>query len=190
MKMNRIIVFSLAICVFGLLCQSGAAVAAEPDFDDLDRRERIFVGGFVGLQFGTLTDVSVSLHAGYRVTRRLSAGLGGAYQFTSDTWFGNSYSSHMYGGSVFARFNVYSHFFLHGEYKRLRLQSRIPPFDPDFDPDTRTTITEDNYFIGAGYGFPVSDNLRMNFLLLYNLNSKSQAYRDNPLFRVGVDIYL
>ncbi len=180
----------MALIVCGLFYSSGMALAAEPDFDDLSHRERIFVGGFVGLQLGTLTDVSVSLHAGYRVTRRLSTGVGGAYQFTSDTWSGNSYSSHMYGGSVFARFSVYSNFFLHAEYKRLSLQSRVPPFGSDFDPDDRTTITEDNYFIGAGYGFPVSQRIRMNFLLLYNLNSKSQAYRDNPLFRVGVDVYL
>ncbi len=175
---------------FARLGTASAAANDETPVSDLGHRERLFVGGFLGLQFGTLTSVSVNLHAGYRLTNRLSAGMGGSYQFASDTWFGESYTSHVFGGSTFARFRVYNNVFLHAEFERLRLQSRLPPLNPDFDPDDRRSITENNYFAGAGYGFPVSDRIRLNLLLLYNFNENSQAYYDNPFLRVGVDVYL
>ncbi len=187
--MNKIRYF-LAIGVMGVLMSTSASVAEEIDVSNLSPRERTFVGGFLGLQVGSAyTTVSINLHTGYRLTNRLTAGLGGNYQYVNDTWFGDSFSSHTYGANLFARFRVRSHFFLHAETERLWLQSRPDPFD-DTDPDDRPTITEDNYFLGAGYAFPVSDRVRLNLLLLYNFNDNSQAYRDNPVFRVGVDVFL
>ncbi len=164
--------------------------AEERDVHEMSHRERVFIGGFLGVQLGTFTAVSVNLHGGYLITNRLSAGIGGNYQYTNDTWFGESFSSHVYGASVFSRFRVYSHFFVHAEFERLRLQSRLPHTDPDFDPDDRATISEDNYLLGAGYGLPMSDRVRLNLLLLYNFNQDSQVYFDNPFFRVGLDVYL
>ncbi len=185
-------VFGLIVCIVGLVIMLWPAGlrAGERDVRDMSTRERIFVGGFLGAQFGTFTTVSVNLHAGYLITNRLSAGIGGNYQYANDNWFGQSYSSHVYGGNVFARFQVYSTFFVHAEFERIRLQSRIPVLDPDFDPDDRTSIIESNYFLGAGYGLPFSDRVRMNILLLYNFNQNSQAYHDNPFFRIGVDVFL
>lgn len=184
--------YVLFVCIAGVVVMMWpvGVQADERDVHDLSMRERIFVGGFLGAQFGTFTTVSLSLHAGYRITNRLSAGIGGNYQYTNDSWFGQSFSSHVYGGNAFARFRVYSTLFLHAEFERIRVQSRVPVLDPDFDPDDRTFITENNYFVGAGYGLPMSDRIRLNLLLLYNFNQTSQAYRDNPVFRIGVDVYL
>ncbi len=188
--MMRPVLYLLLSALLFLNVHSGHVFAEEPDVQDLSVRERTFVGGFLGLQVGTFTAVSINLHAGYRVTNRISAGIAGSYQYANDTWSGESYSSHMYGASTFVRFRVYSQFFLHGEYERIQLQSRLPRFGPDFDPDERSTVTEDNIFLGAGYAIPLSERVRLNMLALYNLNQDSQAYFDNPFFRVGVDIFL
>lgn len=161
-------------------------MAADRNVSDMSTRERIFVGGFVGLQLGTFTAINLHLHAGYLITNRLSAGIGGNYQYANDRFMGQSYSSHVVGGSVFARFRVYDHLFLHAEGERLRLQSRLSLIDPD----DRPTITENNLLVGPGYGLPLSDRVRINLLLLYNLNENSQVYFNNPFFKVGVDIYL
>ncbi len=186
--MNKLVPFVLAsaICLMAV----SAGYGEERPVSDLSPRERTFVGGFLGLQVGSFTAVSLNLHAGYRLTDRLSAGLAGSYHYANDSWFGQSFSSHMYGASVFARFRVHSGIFVHGEYERIRLESRLPPYDPHFDPDDRPTVTEENYFIGAGYAIPMSERVRLNILALYNLNRDSQAYLDNPFFRVGVDIFL
>ncbi len=173
-----------------LILAPADARAEDRDVRNMTHRERFFVGGFLGLQLGTFTAVSVNLHGGYLITNRLSAGIGGNYQYTNDKWFGESYSSHVYGGGAFVRFRMYSQLFVHTEYERIRLQSRLPPLNPDYDPADRRTITEENYFVGAGYGLPLSDRVRLNLLLLYNLNENSQVYFDNPFFRVGLDVYL
>lgn len=161
--------------------------ADEPDVDELTTRERVFVGGFVGLQFGTFTSVGVHLHAGYRITNRLSAGVGGIYQYTHDSWGIDTYSSHTYGANVFTRLRTVSNLFLHAEYEKLWLESGRPV--PNGGED-RSSISEDNYLLGAGYALHLSHRTRVNLLLLYNFNEDSQAYTDNPFFRVGVDVSL
>jgi len=158
----------------------------DPDISELSVRERFFVGGFLGLQFGDFTMVGVNTHAGFRITNRLSAGIGGTYQYINDRWLGQSLSSHTYGGGVFARFRVFDQLFVHAEQEWLNLMSR-----PDNSgPETRQRISEDNFLLGPGYGLRLSEKVRLNLLVLYNFNKDSQVYFTNPFFRVGVDIYL
>lgn len=159
---------------------------SDPDVGELSARERVFIGGFIGLQFGTFTSVSVNAHAGFRITNRLSAGMGGAYQFANDRWFGQSYTSHTYGGSLFARFRVFDQFFLHAEHEWLSLLSRLELSEPT----ERQRVSEQNFLLGPGYGLRMSERVRLNLLLLYNFNEETQVYFNNPFFRVGVDIYL
>ncbi len=182
----RLKIFSvLLLIVFVLMCAENS-FAQNRSVRDMSPSERIFVGGFLGLQIGTFTAVSVHLHAGYRITDRFSAGLGGNYQYTRDSFFGESLSSHVYGGNVFARFDVLSNFFVHGEYEHIQVRS----YRSLTNPGERTTLNEDNYFLGVGYGLQASDRVRLNLLMLYNFNDNSQVYFDNPFFRVGVDIFL
>ncbi len=181
MKCNCLVCLLIAV----ILLAPAPARAEEKDVSDMEHRERIFVGGMIGLQLGTLTAVSINLHGGYRLTNRLSAGIGGMYQYANDRWFGESYSSHVYGGSVFARFGLAGDLFLHAEYERLQVESRLS-LQP---PDERPRITEQNYLLGAGYGLRLSESAVINLMLLYNFNDDSQVHFSNPFMRVGIDIY-
>lgn len=158
----------------------------EPDVREMSTRERFFVGGFLGLQLGTFTAVGVNAHGGYRFTNRLSAGVGGSYQYTNDRWLGESFSSHTYGGSVFARFRVFDQAFIHAEQEWLSLLSRLELINPE----NRPRISEQNLLLGPGYAIRLSPRARINILLLYNFNENSQVYFNNPFFRVGLDISL
>ncbi len=152
---------------------------------DMTTRERIFVGGSLGLQFGTITAISISPIVGYWITNRLSAGIGGTYQYYNDRSFGQSFTTSVYGGGVFARFLVIPDAFIHAEYERASLESFR--FDPGSD---QTRIWEDNYFVGAGYRLRIGEKAFFNIMLLFNLNDDSQVYYQNPHFRFGVDIGL
>lgn len=176
----------------------------EKDVKDMSTPERIFVGGFLGLQFGSFTAINVNLHGGYRLTNRLSAGIGGMYQYSNDRWFNQSVVSHVYGGSVFARFRVVYQAFIHAEHEWLSVQSRaylgsgmpgsgsqgIPAQPGEFDPENRPRSTERNFLLGPGYAFRVGPRVTLNILALYNFNQSSAVYFDNPFFRAGVDISL
>ena len=158
----------------------------DADISEISVRERFFAGGFIGLQFGNSTMIGINTHVGFRLTNRLSAGVGGTYQYINDRWLGQSLSSHTYGGGVFARFRVIDRLFVHAEQEWLSLMSSIHVSGPD----NRQRISEDNFLLGPGYGLPLSEKVRLNLLLLYNFNKDSQVYFNNPFFRVGVDIYL
>ncbi len=183
MRLKR---FSVLILIVLLLMWTDNSFAQNRSVRDMSPSERIFVGGFFGLQIGTFTSISLHLHGGYMITDRLSAGLGGNYQYTRDAFFGESLSSHVYGSNVFARFDVVSNFFIHGEYERIQVRT----YRSLHNPGERTDLTENNYFLGVGYGLQASDRVRLNLLMLYNFNDDSRVYFDNPFFRVGVDVFL
>lgn len=156
----------------------------EPDVRDMTTRERIFVGGSLGLQFGTVTSIIIAPQVGYRFTNRISAGVGGTYQYLNDRQFGRNFSTSIYGGSVFARYLVIPQAFVHGEYERLSLSS--VRFEPGSE---RQRIWEDNYFLGPGYRRRLGANSYFNLMLLYNF-TQSQVYYERYIFRFSIDVGL
>lgn len=179
-------VFVLFILSLLLSLPSFAQQDKEPSVKDQKVRERIFVGGFLGLQLGTQTAVNVSPLVGYRITNWLSAGLGGTYQYYNDRFLGESNVTHVYGYSFFTRVQIIPRAFIQGEYERLSLKSRVQ--DGAFIPGVRRW--EENIFLGGGYRQPLSERATLNVMLLYNFNKESTAYYQNPIFRVGVDFRL
>ena len=155
----------------------------EVDVQDLSYRERIFVGGYLGLQIGSYTFVEVSPIVGYRLTNRVDAGFGSTYQYSRG--FLQDSGTHTFGGSGFARFSIIPQAFLHAEYELLNLET--PPALNDQEDDR---IWEENYFLGAGYRVPVGENAFFNLMVLYNFNQDSHVYFQNPVYRLSVEIGL
>lgn len=160
----------------------------EKDVKDMKTRERIFIGGNLGIQFGTITAINISPTIGYRLTNKLSTGVGGTYQFYRDRgWLQTSdfsYSTHIYGGSVFARYLIIPQLFAHAEFESLNLDSRIG-INRNHDGNR---FWEQNYFVGGGYRQRLGPRTYLNLMLLYNLNSNSVIYYQNPIFRFGIDV--
>lgn len=162
----------------------------EEDVKDLPVRERIFVGGYIGLQFGTITSINISPTIGYRITNRLSAGLGGTYQYYRDRgWLITSdfaYSTHIFGGSLFTRYFIIPQVFAHVEMEALNLDTRI-----DIMQEAQQgRFWEQNYFVGGGYRQSLGPRTFLNLMLLYNLNQNSVIHYQNPVFRFGLDVRL
>ncbi|MBQ1730900.1 MAG: hypothetical protein II037_01680, partial [Bacteroidales bacterium] len=66
--------------------------------------QRIFFGGNLDMGFGTVTQISLSPEVGYRITNRLSAGVGIDYVFVYSEEY--NFKGSIFGGSVFASFTV------------------------------------------------------------------------------------
>lgn len=160
---------------------------------DLPFRERVYVGGYIGLQIGTITAIVVSPTVAYRFSNRITSGLGVTYQYYRDTGFNiwtdgpqSTITTNIYGGSLFLRYNVTRQFFAQTEFEAMNVDSRIG--SPLSGSDGR--MWEYNYFAGGGYRAALSPRTFLNLMILYNFNSESQIHNQNPVIRLGVDVRL
>jgi len=153
---------------------------AKPKSDILNR---IYVGGYLGLSFGSVTYISVSPLIGYRWTKNLTAGVGFTYQYYQDNYY--NYSSNTYGGLVFVRYNVYKGLFLETDIEANNLEAYT------YDPTNALGYTLarkwiPSWLVGGGYsgggsrgGFYIS--------VLYDvLQDPNSPYYGIPVIRAGV----
>ncbi|MTI22431.1 hypothetical protein E1176_15470 [Fulvivirga sp. RKSG066] len=145
-----------------LITTKGFAQFDEPT-EGSDWKDRVFVGGGLGLQFGTITNIEVSPLVGYRVTDNFSAGLGITYSYYKIEFNnGEEFETNIYGGRLFARRSLTDQFFLQAEYESLNLEY-FNPFDNTFQREWVPGL-----FLGGGYFMPLSRNVGLSAIALYN----------------------
>ena len=176
----------------GIILLFSAGVYAQDQDQSDNRAGSFFVGGNLGLQFGTVTLVDVSPMAGYYFTKNWSAGLGLTYKYYRYTFLDNKFESSYYGGRAFTRYHLSSksidilnHLLLHGEYELLNFR-----FEPEGGGNAYENTKVESYFIGGGYNAPLSRKVNAHILILYNLNDTANSPYDNPVVRVGVSVRL
>lgn len=148
--------------------------------------ERTFVGGNFGLLFGNITMIDLSPNAGYKITENFSAGVGITYIYFNDRFF--NYSTNIYGGRVFARYNFLEKFLLHTEYEILNMElwNRL-----DFKRDR---VNYPRLLLGGGFRQNIGTNSSLMLLVLFNVLDDTEffnryAFRmPNPDVRVGFSI--
>ena len=138
-------------------------------------KERLYIGGNLGLQFGTITFIDISPVLGYKFTERFSAGPGLIYQYYN--FRGAGFSS--YGGKVFARYIITENLFAHSEYEYLNLGYNF--FTGEF---SRTDVN--SFFIGGGYIQRIGNRAFISVMLLYNLIFNPYSPYTNPIIRIGI----
>lgn len=136
--------------------------------------DRFFYGGNFGLMFGTITYVELSPLIGYRITDKLSVGPGVSYIYLQDNRF--DLSTNIYGGRLFARYNITDYLFGHGEYEVLNRES-------PYSLDGRVNVT--SIFIGGGYRQRLGANSFLSIMGLWNLNDSEYSIYRNPIIRMG-----
>jgi hypothetical protein len=86
--------------------------------------QRLYFGGNLGLQFGSVTYIDLSPLAGYMITNNFSAGVGITYRYLKYN-NGIQYQTNIYGGRLFARHNLTflpAPLFVYGEYENLNVE--------------------------------------------------------------------
>lgn len=186
--MQKTFKYILGLCFLVLFSQALKAQYLENEPTPL---QRIFYGGNIGLLFGSHTYVSLNPVVGYRITDRLSAGIGGDYTWTKSTYNNYEYEGSSYGGSVFASFTVVKHLgdilpssgdgalLVYGEMAYTNVK------------DLYTTITTASTWVrtplaGVGYQTPIGKKSYMLFMVLYNFNESYYSPYSNPVIKVSV----
>jgi len=143
--------------------------------------DKVYMGGSLGLQFGSVTMVDISPTLGYRINENLSAGLGLTYVYYEVSSL--NYSTNVYGGGPFARYVFAKNLFAHVEYQILNAEYY------SFYPPERQDV---HYFwVGGGFRRELGRNAYLVLMGLYDINeSDLSIYPTNPIIRAGVVVGL
>jgi len=158
----------------------------EPEEEKLSTKDRIYVGGSFGLQFGTYTNISLLPIVGYKVTKRWSVGTGIVYHYIKS----GSISLNNYGGRAFTQMELFNigegAVLAHAETEVL--SSEYITFDQAgyYNGQRRRTIMLP--LAGLGYRQRISDRASFDLLLLYNFSQDEANPYDNPVIRAGFNI--
>lgn len=153
------------------------------------------------LWFGAFTIVEISPQIAYHLTDRWSLGTGINYNFYKEieSYFGPGYSTHLYGARAFSRltllrnaeqwlpFYLFSDMFVHLEFQMMNLERKY--FSPSGNHNDGRFWTEQVY-IGAGITQNISPMSSYSILVLWDLNRNINSPYGNPVYRIGLNIYL
>lgn len=185
MKVKRIIGLFFALLIISFSDLNGQDTKDDkPPF-----RERLFYGGNLGLQFGTITDIEISPLIGIWVLPRIGIAAGPSYRYYKDPVDRTS----IYGGSTYIQFmflqdlnniiplGVHAGLFLQAEYELLSLESTFFKVAPD-DAGRFFTGTA---LIGGGLSQYISQRSSLNLTLLWALNDAGYGIYSNPEIRIS-----
>lgn len=197
MKINRL----YTLIIFGMFF-SVALIAQQPKKEKPKLWDRMYVGGNVGLQFGTITDIEVSPHVGYHIYPRWSVGVGISYEYYNKRttyYYGIPVApieTHIYGYNLFTRlaviqdmgktFGIGNGISIIGqaEFEQLSLERKHFEY-PTYPPTGRFWI--DSFLVGGGIKQAIGRRSSIYMLLMWNLNETSNSPYSNPIFKIGFD---
>ncbi len=178
------------------ICNTGIYAQNKKTEEKLSLKDRIFFGGNIGLQIGTITQIEIAPLVGYRITPRLSAGLGIKYEYYKENTYFANFETHIYGGRLFSNYlfikdlnNVIplgfnGGIFVQGEYEALNLETRI--FDVLNEHPGQDRFWLHSVLVGGGLRIPAGERASINLTILYNLNESANTPYSNPIIRFGV----
>ena len=143
-------------------------------------QNKIFYGGNLGLQFGTVTMIDISPMVGYKLTEKLYPGIGFTYQYMNVRDYLDS-KFNIYGGRLFLRYYFFERFFAHAEYEYLFYRTNYYSSN-----GMDQQINLNNILLGGGIREQVSDNVWINLTVLWNINESVYSLETNPIIRGGL----
>ncbi len=165
-------------------------------------KDKLVFGGDFGLSFGTTTYIKIAPVIGYKITPRLTAGLGPIYiyeRYKYDRYIGGTLQSSTYGGKVFASFTVLKgsesggvlpigNLLIHAENEVVSTQPLMLqvlqsyPYYHYYFGDRRVI---DNLLLGFGLLQPVGGRFSVSIFILWDVTNNPYSLYSNPIIKFG-----
>ena len=146
-------------------------------------KERIYIGGSVSGWLGTTTYINLSPIIGFKINQKFSVGVGGTYNYFSENYGGQKYTSTVYGSNLFGRYMITENFFAQAEWDRLSV--------PDFaSPILNERTWVHNLLIGGGYKQLFTERASFVAMIFYNINQTPLSPYTNPIVQIGFNVAL
>ncbi len=154
-------------------------------------RERIFFGGDIGLQFGTITNIEIAPLIGVWLLPRVAIAAGPEYRYYAQKHLGGT---NIYGGRAYTQLvliqdinniipaGLHLGLFLHAEDELLNLESKTPFWVNNQVATDRFNIN--TFLIGGGISQPVGRRSALNIIALWALNDPYGLY-SSPDIRIS-----
>ena len=154
--------------------------------NDPDYVQGIFYGGDIGFSFGYATYIAVNPIVGYRITNRLSSGIGGNYTFAKSNYYG--YEGSMYGGNIFASFTIIKNLgnaisFLEGNGILIYAEYNVVNIKNYYSIPGREINYVASPMLGFAFQTPIGGRSYLLMMILYNFNETSISPYPNPVFK-------
>jgi hypothetical protein len=177
----------LLLCFCTVVTAQHSTTANKPQ---IPFKDRIFVGGNLGLTFGTITNIEIAPLIGYMLTPSWSAGVGVRYSYYQDNYYNPPYKTNIYGGLVFSRYIIYK-----GLFAELNFEGNNYEVYKLVDPINGVYTTEREWIpsllLGGGYSQPIGGNSAFFISILYDvLQNQYSPYYGVPVIRAGFGIGL
>ena len=183
-----------AIFIFLLLFASLSMVYGQEAREETPPlRERLFFGGNLGLQFGTITDIQISPVIGLWVLPRLAVAVGPDYRFYKDSYALPPYTrTNIYGAKAYLQFVLIKNLnsflpigantgiFLQVENDLLSLESAFWK-----DPYSSGRFFINTVLAGGGISQQIGRRSSLNFMVLWALNDSGYGIYSNPEIRIS-----
>jgi len=152
---------------------------------------KLFFGGGFSIAVSEYLDINVSPLVGYNLTPTFAVGVLAKYEYISFTSDVEPYKASLYGGGVFARYDVSSLFlsetalytiFVQTDYQYLytKLSWKKTSYSDSY--------TEDRWYIGAGFSVPTGARSRFYAYISYDILSllrNRNTEHSKPVVSVG-----
>lgn len=143
--------------------------------NDTDFWDKVYFGGNVQLQFGTISVVNLSPVMGYRITKTSSVGLGPVYERYSN----NGFVTSVYGGRLIGKQLITKQFLAQAEFEDLVIKT------------TTTKRKLQRALIGGGYREHLGGNIYAQLIFLWDVTHNSNSYSRDPfVWRGGITVGL
>ena len=156
--------------------QDSTLQASKPSFKPF-----VFYGGNVYLSFGSGTTIGASPMVGMYLTPQLGVGVGATYiHYTRD-----DLTSNVYGGRLFARYNIIPQIYAKTEFSYLIYNDTYKGVDVG-------STSVPYLFVGGGYRQPIGPRVFFEVDVMFDvLRNENSQYRNwEPLIGVGVSVGL
>ncbi len=130
--------------------------------------DKVFVGGGFNMWFSdSYSFIELSPIVGYKVTDRFSAGVGVTYQYLQRKYYypnGQEFnnSDNVFGGRLFARYQLVGPLFMYGEFEDLNLE--VHQYNNQFEREWVPGM-----FLGGGLMQPFGRKGGVAIMFLYNV---------------------
>lgn len=176
-----LLVFIFQLSVNFTLAQEQVFQDSTPPKKDRRIMDRLYIGGNVGLLFGSTTLIELSPQVGYRLTDRFIPGIGFTYIYQNFRQNNIRYENSVYGGSIFTKYFLTDKIFAHVEYEMLNVEF----YEPFFQRIERKWIS--SFYVGGGFSQPLGERGFVQIMILFELlqDPYYPYYRSNPIIRIG-----